>query len=165
LDTLLAAGAVRADADVASLATADVPDPAGLETDLARARLDLAPGVVLDPAVARPLVAYALGHATGDPAHFRAAFLPTAHVEGHREGAFASWGLDDYTALFDGSPAEDEPDRRRRIEAVDVRGRVGTARMSLAHGASAFTDCFVLLASADGEWRIANKVYERVPQL
>ncbi len=164
LDALLAAGVVRGDADVASVATADARAAAGVEPDLTHARLELAPGVVLAPAVARPLVAYALGHATGDPAYFREAFLPTAHVEGYRDGAFTSWDLDDYTALFDGRPAEDEPDRRRRIEAIDVRGRVGTARMSLAHGASAFTDSFVLLASADGEWRIANKVYERVPQ-
>ena len=165
LDTLLESGALAADADVARVATTRAAVAPGLEADLARARLDLAPGVVVPAAVARPLVAYALGHATGDPAHFREAFLPTAHVEGYREGAFTSWGLDEYTALFDRRPADDEPGRWRRIDAVDVRGRVGTARMSLAHGASAFTDAFVLLASAGGEWRIANKVYERVPQV
>lgn len=30
-----------------------------------------------------PLRAYIRGHATGDPAHFREAFLPTAHIEGY----------------------------------------------------------------------------------
>ncbi|WP_426404654.1 nuclear transport factor 2 family protein [Streptomyces sp. R-07] len=28
------------------------------------------------------------GHATGDPVHFRAAFLPSARIKGIRDGAF-----------------------------------------------------------------------------
>lgn len=115
----------------------------------------LAPDDVLEP-----LRAYVQGHATGDPAHFRRAFLPTAHVEGLRDGAFVSWGLDDYCALFTGSPAADEADRRRRIEQVRVEGTVGTATMTLRHGADTFTDVFVLLRVDDG-WRIANKAYHR----
>jgi hypothetical protein len=41
-------------------------------------------------AVLIPLHAYIRGHATGDPAHFRQAFLPTAHIEGIRNGTFVS---------------------------------------------------------------------------
>lgn len=37
-----------------------------------------------------PLRAYIRGHATGDPTYFRDAFLPTAHIEGIRDGAFVS---------------------------------------------------------------------------
>jgi Putative lumazine-binding len=29
---------------------------------------------------------YLMGHATGDPAYMRKAFLPTAHIEGMRDG-------------------------------------------------------------------------------
>lgn len=120
-----------------------------------------APGV--EDAVFAPLRAYLRGHATGDPAHFRVAFLPTAHIEGVRDGAFVSWTLDEYTALFSGHPAPDEPARFRRVDAVAVHGTVATATMTLAHGADTFTDVFLLVrarTAADG-WRIANKVYHR----
>jgi putative lumazine-binding protein len=110
--------------------------------------------------VLAPLRAYIRGHATGDPACFRAAFLPTAHIEGIRDGAFVSWPLDVYCALFDGRPAPDEPSRSRRIDAVDVHGSVATATMTLRHGPDTFTDVF-LLVRADGHWRIANKAYHR----
>ena len=110
--------------------------------------------------VLAPLRAYVRGHATGDPAHFREAFLPTAHVEGIRDGAFVSWRLDDYCALFDGQPAPDEQARSRRIDAVDVHGSVATATMTLWHGTDIFTDVFLLIRT-DSRWRIANKAYHR----
>ncbi|MFF0550156.1 nuclear transport factor 2 family protein [Streptomyces sp. NPDC004311] len=130
--------------------------PAGPGADIALAAT--APAV--DDAVLAPLRAYVRGHATGDPAHFRAAFLPTAHVEGVRDGAFVSWRLDDYCALFDGRPAADEAARSRRVDSVDVHGTVATAAMTLWHGADTFTDVFLLVRTGDG-WRIANKAYDR----
>lgn len=90
--------------------------------------------------VIAPLRAYLRGHATGDPAHCRDAFLPTAHVEGIRDGGFVSWRLDEYCALFPGRPAPDEPARSRRIDSVDVHGTIATASMTLRHGADTFTD-------------------------
>ena len=36
------------------------------------------------------------------------------------------------------------------------------ARATLVHGATTFTDYFVLL-KADGAWKIANKVYSSTP--
>ena len=137
----LDSGAVAADDDLFAL-TAPSREPA-------------VPDDVLEP-----LQAYIRGHATGDPAHFRRAFLPTAHVEGLREGRFVSWTLEEYCALFGGTPAADEADRRRRIERVDVEGTVGTATMTLWHGPDTFTDVFVLIR-VDDEWRIANKAYDR----
>ncbi len=117
------------------------------------------PDAVPDAAL-EPLRAYVRGHATGDPAHFRDAFLPTAHIEGIRDGAFVSWPLDEYCALFRGRPAPDEPNRSRRIDAVAVHGTVATAAMTLSHGADTFTDLFLLVLVGDG-WRIANKAYHR----
>ncbi len=111
-------------------------------------------------AALEPLRAYMRGHATGDPVHFRDAFLPTAHIEGIRDGGFASWPLDEYCALFPGRPAPDEPSRSRRIDAIDVRGTVATATMTLSHGTETFTDVFLLVRAGDG-WRIANKAYHR----
>lgn len=110
--------------------------------------------------VLTPLHDYARGHATGDPSWFRRAFLPTAHVEGLREGAFSSWALDDYCELFTGRPAEDETGRSRTVDQVHVSGSVATATMTLHHGETTFTDMFVLVR-VDGAWRIANKVYHQ----
>ena len=78
--------------------------PAGPEADITLAATTPAIG----DDVLRPLRTYIRGHATGDPAHFRKAFLPTAHIEGIRNGRIVSWSLDDYRALFDGQPAPDK---------------------------------------------------------
>jgi hypothetical protein len=101
---------------------------------------------------------YFRGHATANPDTMRAAFMPTAHIEGVRNGAFVSWTVDQYVANFRGQPAADEPTRTRVIDAVDVVGTAAMARATLKHGATTFTDYFVLLKS-DGKWLIANKVY------
>ncbi|MFI0900649.1 nuclear transport factor 2 family protein [Streptomyces sp. NPDC020983] len=130
--------------------------PADPGADVAAAATAPAP----DEAVLVPLRAYARGHATGDPAHFRTAFLSTARVEGMRDGAFVSWTLDDYCALFPGSPAPDEASRTRRVDAVDVHGSTATARMTLVHGPDRFTDVFLLVRTGGG-WRIAGKTYHR----
>ncbi|MFR9793479.1 nuclear transport factor 2 family protein [Streptomyces sp. MB22_4] len=132
--------------------------PVALEAEIAATAA--APAV--DDAVLEPLRAYVRGHATGAPAHFRDAFLPTAHIEGIRDGAFVSWGQDEYCALFPGRPAPDESTRSRRVDAADVHGGVATAAMTLRHGADTFTDVF-LLVRGDGGWRIANKVCHRHP--
>lgn len=104
------------------------------------------------------LESYLRGHATGDPAHMRQAFLPTAHIEGIREGRFTSWTLDEYCALFTGTPAVDESTRQRHIDTIDIVGTAANAKATLIHGDVTFTDYFVLL-KVDGEWKIANKVY------
>ena len=101
---------------------------------------------------------YFQGHATGDAAHFRLAFLPTAHIEGNRQGKFTSWTLEEYCGSFKGKPAEDEAARVRTIDMIDVAGDSGAAKATLHHGGMVFTDYFVLL-KVNGEWKIANKVY------
>jgi hypothetical protein len=101
---------------------------------------------------------YFRGHATANPDTMRAAFLPTAHIEGIRNGAFTSWTVDQYVANFRGKPAPDEVTRTRVIDIVDVTGTAAVAKATLKHGATTFTDYFVLLKS-DGKWLIANKVY------
>ena len=127
--------------------------------DFPDARLSVAEDVEAASDVLAPLHAYALGHATGDPEHFRGAFRPTAHIEGIRDGAFASWDLETYCALFDG-PAPDEEQRSRVVDTVRVVGTIAGATMTLHHGDNVFTDMFVLVRDADA-WRIANKVYHR----
>jgi hypothetical protein len=105
---------------------------------------------------------YFRGHATGDPAEMRKAFLPTAHIEGIREGKFVSWTAEEYSSRFSGKPAADEASRTRTIDRVDVSGSAAMVSATLVHGATTFTDYFVLL-KVNGEWKIANKVYSSRP--
>ena len=105
---------------------------------------------------------YFRGHATGSGDEMRKAFLPTAHIEGNRQGKFVSWTVDQYVGGFKGQPAADEASRKRTIDRVDVSGTAAMARATLVHGATTFVDYFVLL-KVDGEWKIANKVYTSAP--
>lgn len=114
-------------------------------------------------AVRIPLESYLQGHATGDGTYMRKAFLPTAHIEGIRDGKFVSWTVDEYAAGFKGAPAADEARRKRSIDEVDVSGDAAMARVTLDYPAGTFTDYFVLL-KVDGEWKIANKVWTRQPK-
>ena len=105
---------------------------------------------------------YFKGHATGNGDEMRKAFLPTAHIEGNRDGKFVSWTVDEYCSRFSGKPANDEAARKRTIDSVDVSGTAAMAEATLVHGATTFTDYFVLL-KVNGEWKIANKVYASRP--
>ena len=111
-----------------------------------------------EAAVRQVINTYFRGHATGIPDTMRAAFLPTAHIEGIRNGTFTSWTVDQYVGGFRGQPAADEASRVRAIDEVDISGSAAMAKASLKHGPTTFTDYFVLL-KVDGQWRIANKVY------
>jgi 3-hydroxyisobutyrate dehydrogenase-like beta-hydroxyacid dehydrogenase len=153
---LLATEVLTIDDDISVVAAAEQD-----LTWLADARLDVSPEIVVDPDALRPLHAYALTHATGDPRHLSDAFLPTAHIEGYRDSEFSSWDLESFASVFTGRPAPDEATRSRRVESLDVRGTVATAVMTLHHGEVDFTDVFVLVRRPDGAWRIANKAYER----
>lgn len=152
--------------DLRLIAGAGLRTPATLDSVLERAAEvsdddDIAVLALPDrDSVLAPLEAYALGHATRDPAYFRRAFLPGAHIEGMRDGDFVSWDLDTYTALFDGRPDPREPEFTRSVDSVRVDGTVATATMTLDHGEARFTDMFVLVKGEAG-WRIANKVYHR----
>ena len=105
---------------------------------------------------------YFRGHATDDPNEMRKAFHPTAHIEGIRDGRFASWTVEEYASRFTGKPAADEASRTRTIDRVEVSGTAAMAGATLVHGPTTFTDYFVLL-KVNGEWKIANKVYSSRP--
>ena len=111
----------------------------------------------------KPLEAYLKGHASGDGAYMRQAFLPSAHIEGIRDGKLLSWTAEEYIAGFKGKPPADEAQRKRSIDAVDVSGNAAMARVTLDYPNGTFTDYFVLL-KVDGEWKIANKVWTRQPK-
>lgn len=110
-----------------------------------------------------PLEHYLKGHATGEGSHMRKAFLPTAHIEGLREGKFNSWTVDHYASLFTGKVSPEEPQRKRWIEKVEVTGSAAQATIRFDYPNGYITDYFVLL-KVDGEWKIANKVYAFTPK-
>ena len=105
---------------------------------------------------------YFRGHSTASGEEMRKAFLPTAHIEGMRDGKFVSWTIEEYASRFTGKPAADEAARKRTIDGVDVSGTAAMARATLVHGGTTFVDYFVLL-KVDGAWKIANKVYTSAP--
>jgi hypothetical protein len=111
-----------------------------------------------DAQIRQAIGLYFRGHATANADTMRAAFLPTAHIEGMRNGVFTSWTVDQYVAGFRGTPAADEATRVRTIDVVDRSWSAAMAKATLKHGATTFTDYFVLLKSGD-RWLIANKVY------
>jgi hypothetical protein len=115
-----------------------------------------------DKAVRAVVEQYFKGHATGSPEEMRKPFLPSAHIEGNRNGVFTSWSVDQYAGNFNGKPAADEASRKRTIDYVSVSGTAAMAGATLVHGATTFTDYFVLL-KVNNEWKIANKVYASRP--
>ena len=115
-----------------------------------------------EAAVRAAVQQYLKGHATGSAEEMRKAFLPTAHIEGIRNGTFTSWTAEEYASRFTGKLAADEATRKRTIDSVNVSGTAAMARATLVHGATTFIDYFVLL-KVDGQWKIANKVYTAAP--
>lgn len=111
----------------------------------------------------KPLEAYMQAHATGDGDLIRAAFLPTARIDGVRDGKPVSRTAEEFASGFSGKPAEDEAQRRRRIDAVELHGNAGMAQVTLDYPNVTFTDYFVLL-KVGGEWKIASKVYNAAPK-
>jgi len=122
---------------------------------------DAAPGE--DALARKPLEAYMQAHATGDGDLIRAAFLPTARIDGVRDGKPVSRTTEEFASGFSGEPAEDEAQRRRRIDEVEIHGNAGMARVTLDYPKVTFTDYFVLL-KVGNEWKIASKVYDAAPK-
>lgn len=137
------------------LAVAVVPYASGQDAPQGAAAAN--PDQAAERGIRTTIGRYFQGHATGDPTHFRKAFLPTAHVETLREGKFTSWTLDEYCGFFKGSPAPDESTRVRKIDFVNATGNAAIAKVTLDYPKSVLTDYFLLLKVGD-EWRIANKI-------
>ena len=137
-----------------------------LSLTLAMLLLALTPSTGAQPsdesAVRAVIDQYFRGHATASADEMRKAFMPTAHIEGIRNGKFVSWTVEEYCANFKGKPAADESSRTRTVDRVDVSGTAAMVKATLVHGTTTFTDYFVLLKD-NGEWRIANKVYSSRP--
>jgi len=106
---------------------------------------------------------YFRAHATGDGTHLLQAFRPELHMMFVRDGAFQQKTRDEFIAGFSGKPADDEAQRKRTIEMIDVTGNAAVAKIKLDYPRATLTDYFTLL-KIDGEWKIVNKIFHSQPK-
>jgi regulator of protease activity HflC (stomatin/prohibitin superfamily) len=112
-----------------------------------------------DAAAARvPLDNYIQGHATGNGDFMRKAFYTDAKVMAFRDGKLTNLTAEEFASRFNGKPAADEAQRKRRIESVEITGNAGVGKIVLDYPTVTYTDYMSLLKIGD-EWKIVNKVF------
>src|ERR687897_496003 len=110
-----------------------------------------------------PLENYIQGHATGNGDFMRKAFHPEAKVMAFRDGKLMNVTAEEFASRFNGKPAADEAQRKRRIESVEITGNAGVGKIVLEYPTVTFTDYMSLLKVGD-EWKIVNKVFYAEPK-
>ena len=110
-----------------------------------------------------PLENYIQGHITGNGDFMRKAFHSEAKVMAFRDGKLTNLTSEEFASRFNGKPAADEAQRKRRIESVEITGNAGVAKIVLDYPTVTFTDYMSLLKVGD-EWKIVNKVFYAEPK-
>jgi len=110
-----------------------------------------------------PLENYIQGHATGNGDFMRKAFHSEAKVMAFRDGKLTNLTAEEFASRFNGKPAADEAQRKRRIESVEITGNAGVGKIVLDYPTVTFTDYMSLLKVGD-EWKIVNKVFYAEPK-
>jgi Putative lumazine-binding len=105
-----------------------------------------------------PLQNYVKAHETGNPDFIRRAFSNDAKIVGYMGGKFISWGTEEYAARFAGKPADDEPERKRSIELLNLTGDAAVGKVVLDYPTIKFAD-YMSLLKINGEWKIVNKSF------
>lgn len=116
-----------------------------------------------EAAARKPLEQYIRGHQTGDAAVMRAAFHPSARLQWMDNAKYTARPLEDWLAGFQGKPAADEAQRKRRIVSVQVFGDSGVGVIELDYPNVHIID-YMSLLKIDGEWKIVNKIFARKPK-
>ncbi len=106
---------------------------------------------------------YFAAHATGDGSHIAKVFHPDMKMMSVRDGAFTMRTRDEFIAVFSGKPADDEAQRKRSIEMIDITGTAAIAKITLDYPKVLFTDYFALL-KIDGEWKVVTKIFNSQPK-
>jgi hypothetical protein len=117
----------------------------------------LAQGTEVEAAKA-PLQNYIRAHETGNADFMRKAFSSDAKIVGYMGGNMISWSLEQYAGRFSGKPANDESQRRRSFEILDLAGDAAVGKVVLDYPTVKFVDYMTLL-KIDGEWKIVNKSF------
>lgn len=110
-----------------------------------------------------PLENYLKAHATGDGEYIRKALHPEAKLFWFRDGKFNQRSMEQFASGFNGKPADDEAQRKRRIESLEITGNAGVAKIVLDYPKVKFTD-YMSLLKIDGEWKIVNKTFYSEPK-
>ena len=114
-------------------------------------------------AVRAAIEKYVQAHATGDGNHLKDVFHPELKLFFVRNGQVTTRPGPEYIAGFSGKPAADEPQRKRRIEGIEVTGSAAVAKVILDYPATTFTDYFQLVKANDG-WKIVSKTFHAQPK-
>lgn len=115
--------------------------------------------VAMSEAEARvPLDNYIQGHATGNGDFMRKAFHTDAKIMAFRDGKLMNMTAEEFASRFNGKPAADEAQRKRRIEHVEITGNAGVGKIVLEYPTVTYTD-YMSLLKVGNEWKIVNKVF------
>jgi len=101
---------------------------------------------------------YFQAHATGNGEYLREAFHPVANLYFVRDSELAQYTLEEYVALFDGTPGEDEDQRIRSIDNIEISGNAAIATITLDYPNGIYTD-YMSMLKIDGQWKIVNKTF------
>lgn len=115
-------------------------------------------GIDPESAVREALQPYLAGHATGRGDVMAAAFAEGARLSVVQDGKLRVLDATDYFASFPGHQAEDESERRRWIQSIDVAGDMAMAKVVLLYPGVRFVD-YIIMHRIDGEWTIVHKAY------
>lgn len=102
---------------------------------------------------------YLRGHATGLGTEHAQAFNEVASLYWTNEGALQTRTSEAYIAGASGKPAENESERKRYIDWVDVSGTAAIAKIVLDYPGAYFVD-YMSLLKVDGRWQIVNKIFD-----
>lgn len=116
-----------------------------------------------EAAVRQALDYYIQGHATGQGEHFRKAFHTDAKLFAVRDGKYWQLTSEEYITRASGKPADDEAQRKRSIEVIDITGNAAVAKIVLDYPQVKFTD-YMSLLKIDGQWKIVNKTFYAEPK-
>lgn len=114
-------------------------------------------------AVKIPLENYLKGQATGNGDFIRQAFHKDARITAFRDGKLTNLSVEDFAGFFKGKSVDDEAQRKRRIESLEISGNAAIAKITLDYPTIKFTDYMTLL-KIDGEWKIVNKSFYAEPK-
>lgn len=102
---------------------------------------------------------YFEGHATGQGAHFSQVFHPESKLFWiDDEGRLSQRTSEAYISRASGHPAEDEEQRDRKIESIDVTGNAAVVKVVLDYPGAEITD-YMSMLKIEGRWWIVNKTF------
>lgn len=108
-----------------------------------------------------PVENYIKALQTGNVEYARLAFHKDARMIGNNRAGYLSMPIEEWMAGFDGKPSDDEAQRKRSFQIIDLTPTTGVARVDLAYPGVTFIDYMTLL-KVDGEWKIINKLFHAI---